>query len=188
MKLIVGLGNPGKKYEYSRHNVGFMVLDQIAKRQSLTPFRLENQYNAEITQTGGIGQERIIFAKPHTFMNLSGEAVQKIMHYYKIGSEDVWVVCDDLNLSVGTIRVRSGGDDGGHNGLNSIIGMIGKDFTRVRVGIGSNREKNISAETYVLQTFDPSETKNINESIDKAAQVVISSLSSGMMQEQTFKI
>ena len=188
MKLVVGLGNPGKKYEFTRHNVGFMVIDEIVKLKHMTPFRLENQFKSEITQTGGIGEERIIFAKPQTFMNLTGESVQKIMHYYKIGTDDLWIVCDDLNLDIGTIRVRIGGDDGGHNGLKSIIASVDHDFVRFRVGIGSNLESGKSAESYVLENFLADEHKLIKKTIDRCAEDVISSLSSGTVKEETIKI
>jgi PTH1 family peptidyl-tRNA hydrolase len=154
----------------------------------MTPFRLENQFKSEITQTGGIGEERIIFLKPHTYMNLSGEAIKKVMNYYKIGTDDLWVVCDDLNLELGTIRVRTGGEDGGHNGLKSIIASVDHDFWRLRVGIGSNHIYGKPAEAYVLERFTPEEHKKIDETIDRCAQVVISSLSSGILREETLKI
>ena len=190
MKLIVGLGNPGKEYEKTRHNVGFLVVDRIKEQgisgNQISPFRLENQFKAEITQTGGVGEDRVILAKPHTFMNLSGEAVKKIMDYYKIGTDDLWVVCDDLNLDLGTIRVRASGTDGGHNGLKSIISAVDHDFIRFRVGIGAN--VNIPSEAYVLQKFSDKDFKIIQKSIDKTAELVISSLSSGQVQENTFKI
>ena len=144
MKLIVGLGNPGKKYELTRHNIGFMVLDQLEKIDldgfKLTPFRLENRFKARITQTGGVGEKRVIFAKPQTYMNNSGEAVKKIMDYYKISLDDLVVICDDMNLELGVIRIRKSGSDGGHKGLSSIIKYLKtENFVRFRVGIGSNK-------------------------------------------------
>lgn len=190
MKLIVGLGNPGKEYENTRHNVGFLVLNKLQqttiKDQQILPFRLENQFKAEITQTRGIGQDRIIFAKPQTYMNNSGEAVKKIMDYYKISSDDLWVVCDDLNLDLGVVRIRLSGSDGGHNGLKSIIDKIGSNkFIRFRVGIGLN--KNLPAEKYVLQKFNKDEDKIIKKTIDKTAQLVIESISKDL-EEKTISL
>lgn len=208
MKLIVGLGNPGEKYKNTRHNVGFMVLDKIQSIDlngfSMLPYRLENQFKSYITQTGGVGEKRIIFAKPETYMNLSGETVKKIKDYYKIEDEDITVICDDLNLDLGTVRVRSNGSDGGHNGLKSIIEMIGNNFWRVRIGIGNNRnilnseEQNVDikkqinkvsipAEKYVLGSFTASEKEIIAKTVDKVAQSILESISQGL-KDETIKI
>jgi len=220
MKLIVGLGNPGEKYTNTRHNVGFLVLNKLITDSKLnsnqvTPFRLENQFKAEVTQTGGIGEDRVIFAKPQTFMNLSGEAVSKLMQYYKIGCDDIVIICDDLDLPLGTIRVRLEGSSGGHNGLQSIINFIGSRFIRIRVGIGSNKkvtsnevtrldsqkarlainqEKNdkvninIPAEEYVLQNFTKDETNIINKSIDKVVEMLLKWTNENELIEETIKI
>ncbi len=198
MKLIVGLGNPGEKYKDTRHNVGFMVLDKIQQTDlngfSMPPFRLENQYKSRITQMGGIGKDRVTFAKPETYMNLSGEAVKKIKDYLKLEDEDIIVICDDLNLEPGTIRVRFDGQSGGHNGLKSVVDAIGNNFWRVRVGIGYNRIRNsdnqyqdIPAEDYVLGKFDTDETSNMNKIVDKVAQYVLESISQGL-KEETIKV
>ena len=216
MKLIIGLGNPGEKYTNTRHNVGFLVLDKLqATNNKLQDFRLENQFKAEVTQTGGIGEDRVILVKPQTFMNLSGEAVSKIMQYYKIGCDDIVVICDDLDLPLGTIRVRLEGSSGGHNGLQSIINFIGSRFIRIRVGIGSNKkvtsnevtrldsqkarlainqEKNdkvninIPAEEYVLQNFTKDETNIINKSIDKVVEMLLKWTNENELIEETIKI
>ena len=189
MKLIVGLGNPGKEYSFTRHNVGFMVLDKIANQLSLINYRLENQFKAEITQTGGVGENRIIFAKPQTFMNNSGEAVSKILNYYKIGTDDFMVICDDLDLDLGTIRVRNEGSSGGHKGLESIINKIGDSrFLRIKIGIGSNKEKNIPSEKHVLEKFTSEEMTIIDKSVDKSAEIVLKWLKTGEIKEETVKI
>jgi PTH1 family peptidyl-tRNA hydrolase len=196
MKLVVGLGNPGDKYKDTRHNVGFMVMDKIQSTDmngfGMPPFRLENQYNARITQTGGVGVDRITIAKPQTFMNLSGESVRKMKDYFKLEDEDIVVVCDDLNLPVGTVRVRFDGESGGHNGLKSIIDNIGNNFWRIKVGIGSNKpgddskqQMAIPAEKYVLAKFGKDEMKSIERVVDKTAQYVLQSISSGI-KEETF--
>jgi len=218
MKLIVGLGNPGEKYKNTRHNVGFLVLDQIANSKNQNDklkFKIEDKFKAEIAEKE-IDGEKVIFALPQTYMNKSGEAVQKIANFYKIKSEDVIVVCDDLNLNLGQIRIRKGGSDGGHNGLKSVIVNIGENFWRVRVGIGSNKqfsvnsnqfsangnqflEKSItdnrklitenwlSAEDYVLQKFSKDEQENMEKIIDKTADLLVQSISSGM-EEETINI
>lgn len=191
MKLIVGLGNPEKKYEHTRHNLGFMVLDRIQSKgisgQPITPFRLENQFKTEITQTGGVGENRVIFAKPHTYMNNSGESVEKILSYYKIGHDDLLVVSDDIDLDFGVIRIRAEGASGGHKGLKSIIEKIGDSrFLRIRVGIGS--DKNIPSEKYVLEKFTPKEEKILPQIIDKSADLVLKWIKSGEIKEETVKI
>lgn len=188
MKLIVGLGNPDKKYFKTRHNVGFMVLDKIIKQGNESGFKMQNQFESEILTADNKGQEKIIFAKPQTYMNNSGQAVQKIMNYYKIKANDLWVICDDLNLDLGIVRVRLNGSDGGHNGLKSIIESIKTDnFVRIRFGIGKNIDKNIVAEQYVLQKFDPTEEEKLDFLIDKTAKLVVSYVINGI-KEETIKI
>jgi len=196
MKLIVGLGNPGKKYENTRHNVGFLVMDKIQNliRQLADKsqnFKLEKKFNAEIAKIQ-VGDKDAILAKPQTFMNLSGEAVQKLMQFYKIKPADIWVISDDLNLQLGQIRVRFGGSDGGHNGLKSIIEAIGEKFWRIRVGIGSNLKFKseklkinniIPAEKYVLENFNKEEKEIIDKVIDETADIVVRSISSDLKEE-----
>ncbi len=187
MKLIVGLGNPEEKYDKTRHNVGFMALDKFAKSQSYLPWRLEGQFHSRITQKGGIGQTRIILAKPGTYMNLSGEAIKKIMSYYKIGFEDLWVICDDIDLPLGSIRVREEGSAGGHKGLQSIIDQI-KDnrFVRIRIGIGSNRAINMPSERYVLQKFNIEEQEKIEHALDQTVNLLVQFLKD-QVKEQTIR-
>lgn len=187
MKLIVGLGNPEEKYDKTRHNVGFLVLDKFAKLQNYLPWRLEGQFHSRITQKGGIGQNRIILAKPQTYMNLSGEAIKKIMSYYKIGSEDLWVICDDIDLPLGVIRVREEGSAGGHKGLQSIIDQIKDErFVRIRVGVGSNRAINMPAEKYVLQKFNLDEQEKIEHALDQTVNLLVQ-FQKDKVSEQTIK-
>jgi len=174
MRLIVGLGNPGKNYHLTRHNYGFLVLDKIVKKGGLMPFRLENQFQAEITQIRGIGEDRVIFAKPQTFMNNSGESIQKIMHYYKIGLDDLIVVCDDLDINLGSVRIRLEGSSGGHKGLESIITSLNDDrFARIRMGIAPVKGKELPAEIYVLEKFKLVEEKKAKCVIDKIADLLL---------------
>lgn len=161
MKLIVGLGNPGTKYEETRHNVGFMVLDKLAKG-----FSFDKKFNVEIKK-----EEDTIYIKPQTFMNLSGQAVSKVASYYKIKSKDIWVISDDINLPLSKLRIRKNGSAGGHNGLESIIQTLGKnDFIRFRIGIG--QPEKITYERYVLQKFKPEEIKIIKKYVDQTKETI----------------
>lgn len=162
MNLIIGLGNPGKQYEDTRHNVGFMVLDKIADN-----FKFVKKFNAEISIT-----DKKILAKPQTFMNLSGYSVQKIMSFYKVHSKDLIVIHDDLDVKLSEFKMQKNRSSAGHNGVQSIIDSIGtQDFTRIRIGI-KNKEYNynIDAEKFVLQKFSKDELEIISEVIKKIAQ------------------
>lgn len=141
MKIIVGLGNPGKEYNGSRHNAGFMFLDRlvahpkIASIDYVIDFRLEKKFEARVAEVKVLG-EKIIIIKPQTFMNLSGKSVNKVLSYYKTKPSDLIVISDDLDLPVGFLRIRHSGSSGGHKGLQSIIDSIGSDkFARMRIGI-----------------------------------------------------
>ena len=161
MKLIAGLGNPGKEYENTRHNAGYKVIDALADDYGIEVIKAK--HNALIGDKI-INGEKIILAKPLTFMNLSGNSVCEILNYYKIEAEDLIVIYDDTTIDNGGIRIRERGGHGGHNGMKSIIGIIGSDFTRIRIGIGSCGDYNLS--DYVLSKI-PEEAM---ASLDKAAQ------------------
>lgn len=184
MKLIVGLGNPGKEYANTRHNVGFLVLDKIGQSSEILPvgesqllLSPTNITKAEIAQTALDG-EKLLFVTPQTFMNNSGECVAKLAQYYKIDPIDIIVITDDLDLPIGTIRVRKEGTSGGHNGLDSIIKSLNTDqFTRVRVGIGRPEDPNdLEAKEFVLSGFNIREKAQIEEAIDRAANIIIEGL------------
>lgn len=177
MKLIVGLGNPGKEYERTRHNVGFMVIDELAKilGVELNP---EKKLKAEISIT--LRAETLILAKPSTFMNASGSSVAKIADYYKISPADIWVVSDDLDLEFGTVRLRQGGSSGGHNGLKDIIEKIGEDFVRFRVGIKNDTLSKIPSEKFVLAKFDAQEQSELGKVIKKTLELIQDSLQKGI--------
>ncbi|MDZ7798644.1 MAG: aminoacyl-tRNA hydrolase [Patescibacteria group bacterium] len=171
MKLIVGLGNPGKKYKNNRHNLGFMVIDALAEdfKEKLKHCKRTNSKRTKVK----IRNKEIMLAKPQTFINNSGLAVKKIINYYKIKPQDVWIIFDDIDLPLGKIRIRYQGSSGGHKGLASIIENLKTDhFNRLRVGIGSNREKNIPAEKYVLQNFKKNEIKTINQTIKEVVEIL----------------
>ena len=169
MKIIVGLGNPGRKYERTRHNAGFMAVDAIAG--SLKLDLAQEKYHALIAK-GRIGADEALFAKPQTFMNESGRSVGAILRYTYATSADLVVVHDDLDLPLGTVRVKTGGGHGGHNGLRSIIEHIGTpDFVRVRVGVGRPTPGFDTAD-YVLSPFSAEERKAATEAFEKAAEAV----------------
>jgi PTH1 family peptidyl-tRNA hydrolase len=156
MKLVVGLGNPGKKYSQSKHNIGFMALDSYATTNKIK-YSKSIKFSAEIAKTG-----EYILLKPKTYMNNSGSAVRKVCEYYKIKTEDVLVIFDDLNLPFAKIRIRQTGSAGGHNGIKSIIANLGtQDFNRLRVGIGRDDSKEMKVD--VLSNFSKTELKELND-------------------------
>jgi PTH1 family peptidyl-tRNA hydrolase len=160
MKLIVGLGNPGKEYEKTRHNVGYMVLNELEKRG--------------ITKSDGL-----VLYTPGGYMNTVGPEIAQRATKEGIASEDVWIITDDFTLDLGTIRVRVGGSSGGHHGLESVIGALKSDeFVRFRVGIGCNVPQ--SAKDYVLSKFKKSEIKEVDQMIDRTAELVLECLKNGV--------
>lgn len=138
MLLIAGLGNPGAQYRDNRHNVGFMAADEIARRHSFSPW--SRKFKGEIAE-GALAGEKVLLLKPQTFMNLSGEAVGEAMRFYKLTPADIVVIHDELDLAAGKIRLKAGGGHGGHNGLRSIDAHCGKDYRRLRIGIGHPGDK-----------------------------------------------
>lgn len=178
MKLIVGLGNPGSEYAKTRHNLGYMVLDEIAKAKELK-FENCSKFFAETAEFHA-GDQKVILAKPTTFMNNSGQAVQALSHFYKIDLADVWVVSDDLDLEFGKVRVRVGGSSGGHNGLKDIIEKIGENFVRFRVGISDDDLEKIGAHDFVLQRFSKAEEIELQAVIAKADELIKKSFADGV--------
>lgn len=168
MKLIVGLGNIGRKYEGTRHNIGFMVADELARRWSVSFREGDNSFYAEVLQP-----VRLFLIKPTTYMNLSGIAVGEFAHFYHIPPEDILVIQDDMDLPCGRLRVRRKGSSGGHNGLKSIIEDIGSsDFPRIKIGIGHPGEHGDDVITHVLQRFSTFEEEAIREAVTRAADAV----------------
>ncbi|API92317.1 peptidyl-tRNA hydrolase [Virgibacillus pantothenticus] len=166
MKCIIGLGNPGKKYDRTRHNVGFMVIDELIQRHQWKLDKSKFKADYTIVQTEN---EKLMLVKPQTFMNLSGDAVRPLMDYYHIHLENILIIFDDLDLPIGKIRLRQKGGHGGHNGIRSIIEHVGsKDFKRVRIGIG-RPDSSLSIIDYVLQTFPKRDTEEVMNSVNKAA-------------------
>ena len=169
MHLIVGLGNPTKQYEGTRHNVGFETIDRIAAENQI---RVEEKKHKALYGSGYIEGEKVILAKPQTFMNLSGESVRELSDYYKIPAENIIVIYDDISLDVGQIRIRKKGSAGGHNGLKNIIKMLGHDtFIRVRMGVGE-KPKNFDLADYVLGHFPAEERSIMDEAAKTAAEAI----------------
>lgn len=170
MKLLVALGNIGIKYEKTRHNAGFMFADFLANKYGFD-FKLEPKFKTYIAKTV-INNKQIIVIKPTTFMNLSAQAILPVMNFYKIGVEDLFVVFDDISLDLGVIRYRAKGSDGGHNGVKSIIAMLGhNEFDRLKIGIGPQYGF-MKSEDFVLQNFDPEQLKQLEEIFEQCEDMI----------------
>lgn len=181
MKLIIGLGNIGAKYTFTRHNVGFMCIDKIALDNNLV-FKDNSKLKSLITKFVKDGEEYMLI-KPTTFMNLSGEGMRAVMDYYKIESKDMIVIYDDISLNLGKIRFRQNGSDGGHNGIKSIIKHLGsKEFARLKIGIGP--QPPVPAEAYVLQNFSQDELNNLKSVISNSAEAVFYYFKNGIEKTQ----
>ncbi len=177
MKLIVGLGNPEPRYDGTRHNIGFAILDALAKELNVEFQAGKRDFLYAKATYHGV---ETLLQKPLTYMNLSGRAVRHIMHFYKISIADVLVVCDDLNLPLGAIRLRAKGSDGGQNGLKNIIAELGRnDFARLRVGIGSAPHKGDAA-NYVLSKFLPDELPVVQDAIAHSVKACLCFLEHGI--------
>ena len=159
MKLIVGLGNPGLKYEKTRHNIGFDILDLLAKKVKLGS--VKEKFNGIIGEFNFKG-EKILFLKPQTFMNLSGDCVGAVIKFYKIEKEDILIVYDDMDLPLGKLRFKEKGSSGGHNGIKSIISHIGEEFSRIKCGIGKPIVKDNNID-FVLGKFSKEEQIIVDE-------------------------
>lgn len=191
MKLIVGLGNPGGKFTYTRHNIGFMVADKFVKDKlsllpSLKAWKKEEKFHADIYR----GDDFIVI-KPQTYMNLSGASVAKASHFFKIEVSDIWVVHDDIDLPIGKIRIRKGGASAGHRGIDSIMRELGKsEFIRFRLGIGKGKldlvktaDKNLhrqDVEKFVVSPFRDSEGGDVKHLIKRAVEALEIALDRGM--------
>ena len=183
MKLIAGLGNPGEQYQSSRHNLGFLTLDYLAGRHDIP---LKKQGFEALFGKGKIGNERVLLAKPQTYMNLSGIALERLVSYFRVDIKDLIVVHDDLDLPFETIRLKKGGGEGGHKGLMSIIQHVGSaDFLRVRIGIGKPIRKSM-VEKYVLSPFAEGERNAVPSILavacDVVGEVILSGIAAAMQR------
>lgn len=176
--LIVGLGNPGPDFELNRHNVGFMVLDELAKELETTFSRM--QANALVAQ-GRRGEQRVVMAKPRTFMNRSGSAVGGLVRFYKVPREKLLIVYDDVDLPFDTLRMRAEGSSAGHNGMKSIIANLGsQDFARLRVGVGRPKGR-MRTPDHVLQDFSRAEQKDLPFVLGRAKDAALTYIEKGVV-------
>ncbi|MEH7084895.1 aminoacyl-tRNA hydrolase [Neobacillus drentensis] len=179
MKLIVGLGNPGKQYEHTRHNIGFEVIDALSSTFSIP---LNQSKFKGLYGMGFYNGEKAILLKPLTYMNLSGESIRAVMDYYEIAQEDLLVIYDDLDLPVGKIRLRQKGSPGGHNGIKSTVAHLGtQEFNRIRIGI-DRPQAGMSVPDYVLGRFRTDEKAPMEEAVKKSAEACAAWLEKPFLQ------
>lgn len=175
--LIVGLGNPGEEYEGSRHNVGFMCVDEFARKNSFDPWMTKKDLKCMYAQKT-LGETRVILIKPQTFMNLSGEAVQAVQHFYKLNNNQTVVVHDELDVNFGQVRLRVGGSPAGNNGIKSVSQHVGEDYARVRIGIGPKTHEKMDSADFVLADFSKEEQEKL-PSLLQEVNAVLSEYSYG---------
>ncbi|MGN0135859.1 aminoacyl-tRNA hydrolase [Anaerotignum sp.] len=176
---IVGLGNPGRQYEETKHNVGFRVIDKLAEKYDIEVNKFKNK---ALVGDGTMKGKRVLLVKPQTYMNLSGESVREIVNFYKIPQERFVVIFDDTSLPCGSVRIREKGSHGGHNGIRNIIDQMGTDeFNRIKVGIGE-KPRGWDLADYVLAKFNPDDLPLMEEGMDKAVQGVELMLSRGIKE------
>lgn len=181
MHLIVGLGNPGKEYEKTRHNIGFLSMDVILDQLQLPLLKHKKDFEGTYCKTT-IAGNAVILLKPHTYMNLSGKCIQKVIRFYDIPTENVIVIHDDISLSLGKTRIVKDSSSGGQKGVQSIINLLGKDFVRIKIGIG--REESRDASSFVLSAFTKAEWKTIQETLLQIPIVLETILTKGLEKAQ----
>ncbi len=174
--VIVGLGNPGKKYATTRHNVGFLALDTIAMASDIQITKIKHK---ALIGEGRIGGKKVVLAKPQTYMNKSGESVQELVSFYKIPIENLVVIFDDIDLDPGRLRIRKKGSGGSHNGMRSIIRLVGDDgFPRIRIGVGRPEQQDLAS--FVLSQFGDEEKRDVADTIEKASLAAKTIVSEGL--------
>ncbi len=178
MYIIVGLGNPGKQYEHTRHNVGFDTIDVLAERYHIS---VDVRKHKALYGKGAIEGQKVILAKPQTFMNLSGESVRELIDFYKIDeTEELIIVYDDISLEPGQLRLRAKGSAGGHNGIKSVIAHLdGQEFKRVKIGVGE-KPKGWDLADYVLSRFPKEERLHVESALERAADAVVKIITGDM--------
>lgn len=177
MYIIAGLGNPGRDYEYTRHNAGFLAIDEIAKKLNISVNKIKFK---SLIGEGTINGEKVYLVKPQTYMNNSGEAIREIMNFYKVDPENLIVIVDDIDIEFATLKIKKKGSAGTHNGLKSIINLIGsQNFPRIKVGVGQKYESQDLAD-FVLSKFSKKESPDIENAIDRAAQATFEIIENGI--------
>ncbi len=182
--MIAGLGNPGKEYQFTRHNAGFLAVEALALKNDAPAWLTKKDLKADITQII-IADTRAILVKPHTFMNESGQAVQAVQHFYKVGPQNVLVVHDELDMPFGQIRTRRGGSSAGHNGLKSLIQNIGENFGRVRIGVSNDHTSNAESADFVLASFNKEEKALLPVMSQEVVSIITEYLASGQLPQDT---
>ena len=167
MYIIAGLGNPGKKYENTRHNIGFITLDYLAERHDIKINKIKHK---ALVGEGRISGQKVLLVQPQTYMNLSGESLREVMDYYKEDIEDMIVIYDDIDLEAGAVRIRKKGGPGTHNGMRSIVQHLGTDFPRIRMGIGKDRRGDLV--DFVLGGFTKEDKEVLEPAIERAALAI----------------
>ncbi len=183
MYLVIGLGNYPPKYELTRHNIGFMSIDNLAGKYN-SSFKLESKFKAEVASIN-INNEKIILAKPQTFMNLSGEAVILLKNFYKLENSNILIIYDDLSINLGEFRIKKDGSAGGHNGIKSIISSLGsQDITRLKIGIGP-QDKNKKSEVFVLENFPIIQKNILNKVVLMSNEIIEDYIQFGLEKTQS---
>lgn len=183
MRVVVGLGNPGEKYRFTRHNIGYICIDEFAQRFGVS-FKYENKFKSQIAKIDYNG-ENLLLVKPETYMNLSGEAIRAIYDFYKLGIKDFLIIYDDISLNLGKMRFRASGSDGGHNGIKSIIQNLStQEFDRLKIGIGPQPEK-MPLEHYVLQNFSKEQIEALSPIVEKVSSACEYYIKHGINQAQS---
>lgn len=176
MYIIAGLGNPTREYEKTRHNVGFEAIDILADKLGI---KVTERKHRAFCGTGRIGYEKVLLAKPHTFMNLSGESIGAMADFYKVEPDHIIIICDDINLEEGRLRIRTKGSAGGHNGLKNIISHLGtQEFLRIRVGVGE-KPKEMDLADYVLGRFPREQEEIMAQAYNDAAEAAVMMVADG---------
>ena len=182
MYIIAGLGNPGREYELTRHNIGFRVIDELAGEYNIS---ISEKKHKGLIGKGVIEGQKVVLVKPQTFMNLSGEAVVQAVRFYKIPPEHVIVVSDEISLPIGKLRIRDKGSAGGHNGIKNIIAHLGTDvFPRVKVGVGAPSHPDYDMVDWVIGSFSAQEKKIVDEALDRALDAAECIISRGVTEAQ----
>lgn len=171
MKIIFGLGNPGKKYETTRHNVGFLFVDYFVNKFNFSKYKNESKFNAVVSE-GTYNGEKMLLVKPQTFMNLSWETVQSVRTFYKIDKENLMIIYDDKDMEFGQIRFRARGRSGGHNGIKSLLNILGVDFKRIKIGVANDDMAKFDTSDFVLNNFKAEELEELPFIFDEAIETI----------------